>query len=236
VNEAHDLGEGDRPINRFNLYERMKIYTAAPPEVLRCNEKHTRPYYVFNVLGLLVTTNHKSDGIYLPDEDRRTYVAWSERKKEEFSDVYRSQLWHWLDSEDGNAHVAAYLQAYDLSGFDPYAPPPKTAAFYTIVAASTAPEDTELGDAIGLIAEEHRDAVTLLDVVAVAPGLDWLLERKSRRTLPHRFERCNYVSCHNPDREDGRWAISGKQQIIYVQTRMTLADQLAAANRRRDRG
>jgi hypothetical protein len=40
VNEVRDLGD----TNRFAFYDRMKIYTAAPPEVLQVNEKHLRQY------------------------------------------------------------------------------------------------------------------------------------------------------------------------------------------------
>ena len=74
VNEGRDLGEADR-VNRFTFYDHTKIYTAAPPDVLRVDEKHLREYYIFNVLGLLITTNYKTDGIYLPPDDRRHYVA-----------------------------------------------------------------------------------------------------------------------------------------------------------------
>jgi hypothetical protein len=35
---------------------------------------------VFNCLGFIITTNYKTDGIYLPADDRRHYVAWSHRK------------------------------------------------------------------------------------------------------------------------------------------------------------
>ena len=123
MNEAHDLGgEGERT-NRFALYERVKSYAATPPEVLRCNEKHLRPYYVPNVLGLIVTTNHKSDGVYLPSDDRRHFIAWSQRSKEEFAAEYFSKLWKWLLYEEGNAHVAAFLLQRDVSGFDACALP-----------------------------------------------------------------------------------------------------------------
>ena len=61
ISEAHDLGE----IDRFAFYDHMKIYTAAPPDVLRVNEKHLREYYVPNCLGLIITTNHKTDGSVL---------------------------------------------------------------------------------------------------------------------------------------------------------------------------
>ena len=49
----------------------------APPDVLRVNEKHLKEYYVLNCLGLIITTNHQTDGLYLPADDRRHYVAWS---------------------------------------------------------------------------------------------------------------------------------------------------------------
>jgi hypothetical protein len=38
VNEARDLGEFDR----FQFYDHMKAYTAAPPDVLRIDQKHLR--------------------------------------------------------------------------------------------------------------------------------------------------------------------------------------------------
>ena len=98
MNEAHDLGESERT-NRFALYERVKIYAATPPEVLACNEKHLRQYYVPNVLGLIVTTNHKTGGVYLPSDDRRHYIAWSQRTKEEFTAEYFNELWRWLLSQ-----------------------------------------------------------------------------------------------------------------------------------------
>jgi hypothetical protein len=44
----------------------MKVYTAAPPDVL--DEKHLREYAVFNVCGVIITTNHKTDGLFLPAE------------------------------------------------------------------------------------------------------------------------------------------------------------------------
>ena len=81
VNEARDLGE----FSRFGFYDHTKIYTAAPPDVLRVDEKNLREHYVFNCLGFLITTNHKTDGIYLPADDRRHYVAWSNLTKDDFS-------------------------------------------------------------------------------------------------------------------------------------------------------
>ena len=94
VDEARDLGD----VDRFKFYDHTKIYTASPPEVLRVDEKNLREHYVFNVLGFLITTNHKTDGIYLPADDRRHYVAWSNRTKEEFTPEYWNELWGWYSN------------------------------------------------------------------------------------------------------------------------------------------
>lgn len=71
ISEARDLGE----VNRYSFYDHLKAYTAAPPDVLRCDEKHLREHAVINVTGVIITTNHKSDGIYLPADDRRQWSA-----------------------------------------------------------------------------------------------------------------------------------------------------------------
>ena len=71
ISEARDLGEFDR----FASYESMKTYIAAPPDVLRCDEKNLREHKILNVCGVVITKNYKTDGIYLPVDDRRHYVA-----------------------------------------------------------------------------------------------------------------------------------------------------------------
>jgi hypothetical protein len=78
VSEARDLGD----VNRFQFYDHLKSYTASPPDVLRIDEKHLREYSILNCTGLIITTNHKADGIYLPADDRRHFVAWSDCTKE----------------------------------------------------------------------------------------------------------------------------------------------------------
>jgi hypothetical protein len=228
VSEARDLGEWDR----FKFYDHTKIYTAAPPDVLRVNEKHLREYYVFNCLGFLITTNHKTDGIYLPADDRRHYVAWSHRTKEEFTPEYWNRLWGWY-AAGGFSHVAAYLSELDLADFDAKAPPPKTPAFWDIVAAGTAPEDAELADVLDEL--KNPDAVTLDQLSEAAAGSEigeWLMDRKNRRAIPHRMERCGYAPVRNPDDvRDGQWKVKGKRVTVYVKVVLALGEQIAAARR-----
>jgi hypothetical protein len=124
VSEARDLGD----VDRFAFYDHTKSLIAAPPDVIRVDEKNVREYPVPNVCGVVITTNHKSDGLYLPADDRRHYVAWSDLDREQFLPDYWNDLWQWYDS-GGIGHVAAYLAGLNLDDFDPKAPPPKTEAF-----------------------------------------------------------------------------------------------------------
>jgi hypothetical protein len=199
--------------------------------VLRVDEKNLREHYVFNCLGFIVTTNHKTDGIYLPADDRRHYMAWSHRTKDEFSPEYWNKLWEWYGS-GGFGHVAAYLNEFDLADFDAKAPPRKTAAFWDIINANSAPEDAELADVLEALG--NPEAVTLGQIIESAIAIateaaDWLMERKNRRAVPHRMERCGYVPLRNPDAGDGRWKLQDKRQVVYARAKLSLRDQIAAA-------
>jgi hypothetical protein len=225
VNEARDLGEFDR----FKFYDHTKNYAAAPPDSLRVDEKNLREYYVLNCLGMIITTNHKTDGIYLPPGDRRHYVTWSRLTKEEFPDNYWNDIWGYYQ-RGGTGHVAAYLTELDLTDFDPKAPPPKTAAFYDIVLANAAPEDAELADVLDKMG--NPEVVTLLELLVESTGTaaaEWLSERKNRRTIPHRMERCGYSPLRNPDATDGLWKLDKRRQVIYARNDLPEKAQLAAA-------
>jgi hypothetical protein len=226
VSEARDLGD----VDRFAFYDHTKALTAAPPDVLRVDEKNLREYYVFNCVGLVYTTNHKTDGLYLPVDDRRHFVAWSSCQKEHFPDGYWNRIWGWY-ADGGCEHVAAYLNELDLSDFDAKAPPAKTAAFHDIVNVNRAPEDAELADVIDNL--KNPDALTVKQLMAAATGMtaDWLAERSSRRAIPHRLERCGYVCVNNPDSKDGVWRIKGVRQPIYARASLNIRDQLLAVRK-----
>jgi hypothetical protein len=91
VSEVHDLGD----LNRYGFYELMKPIVAAPPDTLRIDGKHTKEYSILNCVGVIYTTNNK-DGLYLPEDDRRHFVAWSNLTKEAFPEGYWNVLWDWL--------------------------------------------------------------------------------------------------------------------------------------------
>jgi hypothetical protein len=207
ISEARDLGD----VNRYQFYEHMKSYTAAPPDVLRVDEKHIREHSVLNCTGIIITTNHMSDGIFLPAEDRRHYVAWSELTQVDFSDRYWNDLWGWYNS-GGYGHVAAYLTEFDLSAFDPKRPPEKTKAFWSIVDANRAPEDGELADIIDRLGNPNAITLARLQNEASGEFALWLRERRNRRVIPFRIESCGYIPVRNPSAKDGLWKIGGTRQ------------------------
>lgn len=231
INEGRDLGE----VNRYQFYNRLKIYTAAPPDVIRVNEKNIPEHYVLNCLAMIITTNEK-DGFYLPADDRRHYVAWSDLAEGDFCANYWNDMYHWFE-DGGYHHVAAYLDTVDLSGFDAKAPPKKTDAFWEIVGVNRAPEVSELGDALDqlqnkLKLKEWPVVVVLSQVLEAVQKQDfkeWLQERKNRRWIPNRFNEVGYVQVRNQDAKDGLWRVYDQRQVIYAKSDLTMDKRLLAA-------
>ena len=234
VSEAHDLGEFDR----YALYERTKTLLAAPPEMLRVNEKHLREYTVPNVVGVIYTTNHRTDSLYLPVDDRRHYVAWSEVAKEDFDQEYWRALWAWY-ADGGSGHVAAYLASHDLGDFSATAPPPKTPAFWSMAHADRSSDEAELADVIDAL--NNPVAFCLSHIVTKAEAMpkvalaEGLKDRKHRRAIPHRLERAGYITVDS-DTRDGHWVIDNSRQRIYALKDLGPGDRKTAAEMLRNFG
>ena len=180
-------------------------------------------------MGVIITTNHKLDGLYLPPDDRRHYVAWSSLSRETFDDDYWGKLWGWY-RDGGIANVGAYLRELDLSEFDAKAPPTKTAAFWDIVGANHAPEDSELADALDRLGWPSAVTIERIASSADVGFAEFLRERKNSRQVPHRLETAGYVSVRNSGQKDGRWKVSGNNVAIYAKSDMTERDRQIAAS------
>jgi hypothetical protein len=233
INEARDLGEFDR----FAFYDRTKDLIAAPPDVLVCDEKNLREHSVPNVSGVIIGTNYKQSGIYLPADDRRHHVAWSMRQRTDYDEQYWTKLYHWYEKEHGFEHVHAYLANYNLTGFDPKAPPPKTAAWYDIVDANISSEHGELADILDALG--WPKAVTIDSIASQSQCnpinnfsfADWLRDRKNSRLIPHRLETAGYAKVRNPGASDGQWKVGGKRQAVYAQKTLSLREQIDEAKK-----
>ena len=230
LSEVRDVGErGATDLYRLN--DHMKDMLATPPDTIRVNEKYINEYYILNRTGMVITTNYR-DALKLPADDRRHFVAFSERRDEEFPAEYWNEFWTWYWA-GGFAHVAALLYQHDLSGFDPKAEPPKTPAFRYMVIASRGVGYNELADTIDALG--NPPALTLDELSAKAPGLEWLRDSTKLKATLHRLTDCQYVAVDNPAAKDGLWRIKGRRQTIYVHLDVASDQRVNVAEAHRDR-
>jgi len=202
-------------VSPFALYERTKTLIAAPPDVLRVDEKNKPESAVMNVVGVIFTTNHMVGGLHIPPEDRRHYVMWSPVKKEEMEPLCKD-LWAWYNA-GGLENVATYLRTCDISDFDPKATPPKTDAWRTMVASSGNTDADDMGDALDML--KRPVLVSASDLLKVMPeGTEaraFLLNPGNRGKIPHRFSDCGYIKFPNQQNKSGKWSVGGAKVILY---------------------
>jgi hypothetical protein len=79
----------------------------------------------------------------------------------------------------------------------------------------------------------NPDATTLIRLtIAAREGFkEWLGDRKNRRMIPHRLERCGYVPVRNDSAKDGLWKMSGTRQVIYAKSALSIKERYTAAQR-----
>ena len=224
INEARDLGD----VKKHQFYDHMKDVIVTPPETVLVNEKHEKGVHVANVCLVVMTTNHRTDSLYLPPGDGRHFVVWSDVEKESYEEDFFTRHYRWL-REGGVGHVAAFLRARDVSGFDPGRPPPLTEVFHEIVEQST---PTEVYWLDGILDGMGRpDVLIIPNLITHADGdqAEWL--RKNPKAVPHRLNDCGYVRVAKPGSENGRWMIAGKRQNVYGRKDLSTKDRVAAVVR-----
>jgi hypothetical protein len=102
----------------------LKPIIAAPPEYLPVNRKGLHPYNALNRIWVLCFSNERA-AISIPSNDRRWFCVWSDAPR--MTDAEGAAMWQWYEA-GGNAIVAGYLAARDVSAFNPGASPPMTEA------------------------------------------------------------------------------------------------------------
>jgi hypothetical protein len=132
-------------------------------------------------VGVVITTNHKVGGLFLPPDDRRHFVAWTTVERSAFDEAYWTRYWERLDA--GGADAAAdYLRALDLRRFNPKAPPRQTQAFWEMANAMRSEKETEMDDIIEILGRPN--ALVIGNIISRASSLDrngfveWLKDGK----------------------------------------------------------
>jgi uncharacterized protein DUF5906 len=237
ISEVHDLGIGDR----IKFYNMMKDKLATPPTTIRINEKYRQPFYIPNLLFAVMTTNFQTGGIYLPPNDRRHYVGWSSVKKGDHTKEWWDDYYKWFNSA-GDECIAGFLQAYDLSDFNPKAEPLKTEAWHAMVNASRSSEEMELTDVLETF---KGGAATLIMIRNEALSLgyqglaDWLDDPRNHKATAARLEDAGYTVIRNPDDERGRWRVlqadgGTRPRVIYGPSTLSTDHRVELARKLKD--
>ena len=74
---------------------------------------------------------------------------------------------------------------------------------------------------------------TLGKILGKAEGdlFEMLKDRKNRRLIPHRLERCGYTPVRNDGAKDGLWVINRKRQTVYGRMDAPLSERVKAAQK-----
>ena len=162
---------------------------------------------MLNVIGVIITTNHKVGGLFLPPDDRRHYVAWSTVEPSAFRRGHWAKYWARLNAGGAEA-VADHLRALDLSRFNPKAPPPHTQAFWEMANAMRSEEESEMDDIIESLGRPK--ALVIGDLIGRASTLnryafvEFLKDGKNARQTALFLEDCGYRRLSNPhDKKQG---------------------------------
>lgn len=213
ISEAANLHE----MTKWAFNERTKVLIAGSPDVCSINPKYGQKFSVKMYCGVIVTTNHLANGIYIPPDDRRYDVIESATldemglRDDNIRREYFSELWEWF-LNGGSTHVVAYLQEKDIRGFSAANGQRKTEAHKTVIAGGMS-GDHWLEDIIDELGSPQGVRADWIITKAVAMGEK---EGDIRRKLSNSIGRLNYILYKNPDVKDGRWKVGGKKVVVYV--------------------
>ena len=205
------------------------------PTCCAWTKRTSRTHPIVNVLAGIITTNHRTDGLYLPADDRRHFVLWSDATKEDpdFAGDYWKNLWGWYYGEGGIENVAAFLKARDLSRLRsessrPSRRPPFGRWSITRARRRRPSFRMSLRDWAG------RTPSRLSKSSTRRPATYRRLAERAQepaRSIPHKFDRCGYIALRNDGSKDGRWKVGGKNRVIYVRAELSGKEQYEAAAR-----
>jgi hypothetical protein len=213
INEAKDMG-GE---SRFQFYEKTKTIIAAPPNVHNINAKFQPPMQIPNLNATIITTNHRTGGLYLHPDDERHAVLFSNARKEMFPKHYWDAYFKWMHEGGGAEEGAAHLMTRDVSQFDPKRPI-HTAAFHEMVEGGQSAEHNDLLD---VIERMNGQPFTLdqLSIAALSTDVElstWIKNRGKSSAVKRSLNDLGYVQYRNhDDKQRGRWLLGGKLVTLY---------------------
>lgn len=206
-----------KDISKWAFYNSVKVVISGAPDYVVINPKYGQKFGTNMHCGVILTSNHLLEGVFIPHGCRRYDViqaaSFADMKLESKADrkVYFDNLWAWFHA-GGAEHVAAYLHNRDISKFSPATGQRETAAFRMAVAGSMAPDHwlIDILDDLG-----WPDGVRYDALMAKARAVGET-EADVRRKMSFTLFRNGYEACMNPTSVDGRWKFSRKATTVYI--------------------
>ena len=121
--------------NRKKIADHIKSLITR--EKIRVNTKHVKAFYIPDCINYYFTSNHE-EAFFLENDDRRFFIH--EADVAPLPPEFYERYMHWLDHEDGAAHLFHHLMNVDLTGFKPNAPAPMTEAKQENIDGGLSPE------------------------------------------------------------------------------------------------
>jgi hypothetical protein len=190
INELRQAEAKDRRA----LENSLKPIIAAPPELLSVNRKGLHPYEALNRVFVLSFSNERA-AISLPSNDRRWFVVWSDAPRLEPDAA--AELWRWYHA-GGFAAVAAWLDARDVSAFNPGAAPPMTEAKMIMIESAMSTAESFLVEMIRQRQGDFSRGVIGAPFYAICDRLQGLAPsgvKVVQAALLHALREAEWVDC-----------------------------------------
>jgi len=166
------------PFHKRDFYESLKAIICASQPTIRVNKKFVPQYKINNSVNCFFFSNH--DNAFAPEADDRRLLVYrtpagkvdpehNKRVADAFSDRMFLQK------------IRGWLEARDISAFNPFADPPMTEAKRTMIALA---EDPICAEVRGLFEEDgefHEVKLFTIEAVKAAINKHALDERDARR-------------------------------------------------------
>jgi len=189
----NELKEPDAKERRA-LANKLKPVIAAPPETLSVNRKGLHPYDMVNRVFVLAFSNDPMP-ITLDSQDRRWFCVWSHAPR--MTPDAAAKMWAWYKS-GGFEAIGAWLQARDVSAFNPGAAPMATEFKLNLIEHGLSMAESFLVEAMRLKVGEFSKGVIGSPFHAVCDRLAGSAPagvKVPQQALLHALKEANWVDC-----------------------------------------
>jgi hypothetical protein len=198
------------------------------------NGKYQEKTVARNVLWTIGMSNNRERAMYVPADDRRTFVCGTDvtRLDLETTGVKWDTMYAWM-RDRGARDVVAFLRGVDASAFCPGDAPRKTAAWHEL---------TEFNKPIEqMLTEDHQDIYGAWPIII---NVQWILQQpnmpeyvkmffsedKNRNKFREKLRAMGYEHVHNTSNKMGKWSVKNVKTTLYVRSETVKHDRVRLAN------